>query len=107
MIAVRWLGLAALALAACMHTGQGGAAEPATPSAKLSLSCPVGEATVRIDERYLGEVRELRGGVRLAVGPHRLELRAEGYVTRYAELTIVDGQDQTFACDLREELPSP
>lgn len=85
-----WLGLL---LPACQASPHG--KDTALPTAVLSIRCNVEDAVVWIDERMAGEVAEVRGGIRLLAGPHRVEVRHDNYYTRYQEVVLQAGREGT------------
>jgi hypothetical protein len=91
----------ALLLGACAP-----AARPAArPTGLLVVHCPVADASLWVDERLVGELRGLGGGVRLPAGAHRVELRHDRYHTRYAEANVAAGQRLDLDLTLAEALP--
>lgn len=78
--------LLAVALAA---TSACGAARPiASDRAVLVIRSSAGEASVWIDERYVGVVETLPNGVALPPGAHRVELQLDGHFTRYFDVEL-------------------
>jgi hypothetical protein len=96
-------GLAWAALAA----GCGGASHPegGRRDAIVTLACNVPEASVFIDGRFLAPVGLLRGGIALSPGEHRLELRHEGYLGRFLELTLAPAERRRVDAQLFPVLP--
>jgi hypothetical protein len=94
--------LLALALSAC---GGPGAAPATSGRAVLQIDCPVGDAVLWIDGRYLAQVRDLRGGVALSPGHHQVELRHDRYHAHYADIELRPGQRLRLAIPLAEALP--
>jgi hypothetical protein len=88
-------------LAACAPASR----PPPTPTGVLLIHCPVPDASLWVDERLVGELRLLPAGVRVAAGPHRVELRHDRYHTRYAEATVAAGQRVELDLTLAEALP--
>jgi hypothetical protein len=80
---------------------------PPTPraTAVLVVRCAVADATLWIDDRPVGDVGRIPGGVRLAPGEHRVELRHDRYHTRYAEVSLGDGERRLLELTLPEVLP--
>ena len=70
----------------------------------LLVTCPLGDATVWVDERLVGEVREVRGGILIDPGPHRIEIRRELHYPKYFEVDARAGERRPLACDL---VPQP
>ncbi|HVV83122.1 MAG TPA: hypothetical protein VHE35_08575 [Kofleriaceae bacterium] len=98
---------AAAAFGAACHT------EPArSPATRISardaivrVKTAVPDAGLWIDGKFIGAVGELHGGVALAPGAHRLELRHEAYFVHYQELDLTAGQRLTLDIDLAPLLP--
>jgi hypothetical protein len=91
-----------LLLVAC-----GGAPRPVAdePRALLIVRAPAPAATLWIDERALGPLGALAGGVRLGPGAHRVELRLEGHHPRYAEVVLAPGETRVLELTLTEAQP--
>ena len=81
------------------------ASRPAGKGAILDLVCSLADADVFIDDDYLGETGDVAAGVRLAPGVHRVEIRREGYHTRYLEISLVAGETRRLEVALAEALP--
>ncbi|RMH42772.1 MAG: PEGA domain-containing protein [Deltaproteobacteria bacterium] len=97
-------GAALAVAAACSRpAARDPAARPA--DAILSVDCPVAEAEVYVDDAYVGRVAELGGGVALAPGVHRVEVRHDDYHTGYLEIEVRAGQRRRVAVDLAPRLP--
>jgi hypothetical protein len=54
----------------------------------LLIECDVGDAAVWVNDHQVGLIADLAGGVVLAPGMHRLEIRHDHYHTHYAELSL-------------------
>jgi hypothetical protein len=78
---------------------------PKIPRAVLRIVSNVPDAKIWIDERYIGPVAALPGGMRIAAGEHRLELRHDRYHTRYIELKLAPNEVRTVEVTLAEALP--
>lgn len=99
---------AALAIALAVLVGACASTPPApTPVARgvLVVRCPVADALLVVDEQPIGELRHLGAGVRLAAGRHRVELRRDGFHTRYAEVAVAAGGTETLELTLVEAYP--
>lgn len=83
--------LAWLACASC-----GGPPRPAPgfspDDAVILVQSNVPDAELWVDERFVGQVGALRGGVALPPGTHRIELRHPRYHTFYEVLTVAARQ---------------
>jgi hypothetical protein len=87
-------------LAAC-----GASQKAATANTALVyVRCPVPDAYVWVDERVIGRVDEVQGGMRVKAGTHRLQLRHDRYHTRYVELELAAGETKTLDLTLSELL---
>ncbi len=53
----------------------------------------------------MAAVGALRGGVALAAGPHRVELRHDDYVSRYLEVALAPRERRHLAIELAPSLP--
>lgn len=95
--------LAAIWLTAC---APGVAANRVGPGdAILYVTSNVRDAEVYIDGRLVGPLDALRGGVAVAPGAHRLELRHEEYFSRYLEVRIARAARQKLVIDMAATLP--
>jgi hypothetical protein len=93
--------LAAVLLCAC---GAATAAAPAPARAVLLVGAPVADAMLWVDERPIGELGTLPGGVALPPGEHRVELRHDRYHTRYLLVTLAAGEKRAVDVTMAEEL---
>jgi hypothetical protein len=71
----------------------------------LEIECPVRDAVLWVDGRYLAQLRDLRGGVALSPGHHQIELRHDRYHAHYADIELRRGQRLRLAIPLAEALP--
>ena len=99
---------AALILAAALAGGCG----PRPPGggagggdAVVRIDCRVPDAVLWVDDAYVGDVGDLRAGVALRPGAHRLEIRHDRYHSRYIELTVKRGERSTVRVTLAPVLP--
>ena len=102
-------GLALLAAAAVVSLAAGACSPAArTPSrdarALVQVDCPITDAMVWIDDTAVGEVRELRGGVAVRPGAHRIEIRHDRFHTRYFLVTLRQGEAHTVRVTMAELL---
>lgn len=88
---------ALLVLAACAGAPS---RSPGPSDAVLRLSCNVPEAALFVDGRYLAPVGLLRGGVALAPGRHRFELRHRGHLPRLWELELAGAERKAVTIEL-------
>ena len=91
-------------LAACAGAAGPGAREP-SQTALVLLDCEVADASVWVDDRYLGEIGPLSGGVALAPGTRRIEVRHDRYHTYYARIALDPHERKTLQVHLAPELP--
>ncbi len=98
------LTLVLAAVAACGPRGP-----TARPEAQgLRVVCPVDDAVVLVDERPVGTAALVRDrDLPILPGHHRLEVRAERYFTRYADVEIAPGAHVKVELTLRPKLEVP
>jgi|WetSurMetagenome_2_1015567.scaffolds.fasta_scaffold822264_2 hypothetical protein len=98
------LGLCAAAAAACGPRGP-----TVRPEAQgLLVVCPVDDAVILVDERPVGTAALVRGrDLPILPGHHRVEVRAERYFTRYADVEIAPGAHVRIEVALRPKLEVP
>ena len=98
------VALASVGLAAC----PGQSFSPTRTSkndAIVTIRCNVADAELWVDDRFVSEVGNLRRGVALDPGEHRIELRHDSYHTQYTEITVSAREQRTLAIELIEVLP--
>ena len=94
----------ALLVAAC--GGRSNAArDPARNDAVITVVTEVDDATVWVNDRHLGLVADLRAGIALAPGTHRIEIRHEDFHTRYLTLTLEARERRALDVELAPILP--
>lgn len=91
----------ATALAGCGGAGRSSSSRDAV----VRLTCNVAEASLFVDGRFLAPVGLLRGGVALSPGEHRLELRHDGYLPRFFELSLAVAEKRQLEAQLFPVLP--
>jgi hypothetical protein len=101
---MRALAIAAAFSAACSAAPHASTTPPAA-KAVLVVRCPVGDATLWVDDQPIGELARLPGGVRLGAGAHRVELRHDGHHARFAEVTLAPGERRVLELTLTETQP--
>ena len=102
MLRTDLIASAALALLlACggRHGGEGGG-----DRAVLVIESPVADAVLWVDGRYVAQLRDVRGGVRLPPGAHQIELRHDSYHAYYGDLALRAGQTIRLRIDLAPRL---
>jgi len=74
----------------------------------LRLSVTPDEAQVFIDSYYVGTVADVEGGraLTLPAGPHRLEIRAQGYQSIAVDIRIAPYETLTYRAALDRILPA-
>jgi hypothetical protein len=99
-----WLpGILLLLLAACGASTRGRG--PDRNDAIIHIAAEVPDAELWVNDRFVGHVRSLRGGVALSPGSHRIELRHDRYHTHYEVLTVEPRERRTLTVDLAQILP--
>lgn len=93
--------LAPLALGACPTPGPG---TPGRPLVGVELRCEPDDALVYVDDQYRGSARVLASRpLMVPEGPHRVEIRRDGYFPHFVELTAAKGVRQRLEVKLRKE----
>jgi hypothetical protein len=93
----------ALALAACGNPPV--AQTPKHENAVIVLKSNVRDAQLYVDGRFIGPLDAIGGGVAVAAGTHRFELRHEDYFSSYLELTVAKAERKRLQVDLAPILP--
>ncbi|HLU68614.1 MAG TPA: PEGA domain-containing protein [Kofleriaceae bacterium] len=96
--------VAALSAAGAVACG-GSRGGDAGPSSILLVRAPVADAVLWVDGRHVGQLRDLKGGVRLAPGPHQIEVRHDSYHAYYGEVELAAGQRFQLDVELAERFP--
>jgi hypothetical protein len=94
-----------LGIAACGAKQPSGEGRASPEDAIVKITSTVPDASLWVDGRYIGTVGALRGGIAIAAGTHRLELRHDDYFSRYAEVTVHAREHRALALDLAPRLP--
>jgi hypothetical protein len=91
------------ALVACGGTK----ATPTAPreNAIVVLKSNVRDAQLYVDGRFIGPLDAIGGGVAVAAGTHRFELRHEDYFSSYLELTLEKAERKKLQVELAPILP--
>jgi hypothetical protein len=71
----------------------------------VKITSTVPDASLWVDGRYIGTIGGMHGGIAIAAGTHRLELRHDDYFSRYAELTVRAREHRQLSLDLAPRLP--
>jgi len=101
---VRSPACAAFLLAFALACGGSRAGDGAANRAVLVIDSPVADAVLWIDGRYVAQLRDIRGGVRLPPGNHQIEIRHDNYHAYYGELTLRPTQRLRLTIQLAEKL---
>ncbi len=91
------------ALAAC--GGSKPTNRPSREDAVVVLKANVRDAQLYVDGRFIGPLDAIGGGVAVAPGTHRFELRHEEYFSTYLELTLSKSERKKLAVELAPVLP--
>jgi hypothetical protein len=73
--------------------------------AVFKIRSNVSDANLYVDGRYVGPISLLRGGVAVAPGKHRLELRHDDYFSRYLEVELQRAERRTLEITMAPILP--
>lgn len=101
-VATAVLLVTALAAMACSGTDR---PKTATRDAVIRIDCPITDARVLLNDRELGSVAQLRRGIALSPGTHRLEVKHPGYHTHYAALELTRSERRVIVVELAERFP--
>lgn len=98
-----------VALAVALVASCGPSARPAgraanPDAARLILTCPVADADVWVDGRYIAPCGALGRGLRLEPGERRLEVRHDDHHAFYAILDLAPRERRALTVDLAEIL---
>ena len=63
------------------------------------------DAALWVNGRYVAQLGELRGGISLSPGTHRVEIRHDDYFTQYEEITVVARERRRIVIELAPVLP--
>ena len=75
------------------------------PTAYLAITSPDSEALVYVDEALAGRVGDfVRQPLRIAPGKHRIELRADGKLSFYREVSLLPGENFSLSAKLRPDI---
>jgi len=95
-LVVSWLTACAPGVAANRAT---------TGNAILYITSNVRDAQVYVDGRFIAPLDALAGGVAVAPGTHRLELRHDEYFSSYLEVQLARSARKKLALDMAAMLP--
>ena len=96
LLVVSWLTACAPGVAANRAT---------TGNAILYITSNVRDAQVYVDGRFIAPLDALAGGVAVAPGTHRLELRHDEYFSSYLEVQLARSARKKLALDMAAMLP--
>jgi hypothetical protein len=92
----------ALGIACGPKVGPNGVSER---DAIVYVKTNVGDAQLYLDGRFVGPITNLRGGVAVDPGSHRLELRHDDYFSRYVELELARSEKKQLQLEMAPVLP--
>ncbi len=95
----------ALALALLVACGGKPAVQAPRENAIVLVRANVKDAQLYVDGRFIGPLDAIGGGVSVAAGVHRLEVRHEDYFSSYLELTLAKAERRKIAIELQPVLP--
>lgn len=85
--------------------GRNGPTRAPREDAVVVLKANVRDAQLYVDGRFVGPLDAIGGGVAVAPGVHRFELRHEEYFSTYLELTLAKSERKKLAVELAPVLP--
>ena len=71
----------------------------------IKIETPVKDAALWVDGRFIGPIGGMRGGIAIEPGPHRIELRHDGYFSHYEYLELAPAQRLSLVVELAPVLP--
>lgn len=95
-------------LAVCWLTACGprvAATGPVAGDAIVFIQSNVRDAQVYVDGRFIAPLDALVGGIAVAPGAHRLELRHDDYFSSYLALALARAERRKIAMDMAAILP--
>lgn len=78
---------------------------PAAGDAIVVIQSNVRDAQVYLDGRFIAPLDALAGGIAVAPGAHRLELRHDDYFSSYLELALARAERRRIAMEMAAILP--
>jgi hypothetical protein len=96
VLVVSWLTACAPATAANRVTSS---------AAIIYITSNVGDAQVYVDGRFIAPLDALGGGIAVAPGTHRVELRHDEYFSSYREVQVARAARQKLAIEMAAMLP--
>jgi hypothetical protein len=102
------VALAVGAVGIATGSGCGGRQSPGSVTrddAVFKIRSNVSDANLYIDGRYVGPISLLRGGIAVAPGKHRLELRHDDYFSRYLEVDLQRAERRKLEVTMAPILP--
>jgi hypothetical protein len=73
--------------------------------AVVFMDTDITDAAVWVNGRYIAPVASIRGGLALAPGQHRIEIRHDAYHTFYVEVSVGAKERKRVAVDLAPVIP--
>ena len=93
------------ALGACTHKPSVGANGVSSDDAIVYLASNVRDAQVYVDGRFVASLDALGGGLAVAPGVHRMELRHDDFFSGYLELDLKRAERRKVTLALAPVLP--
>jgi hypothetical protein len=85
--------------------GRNGPTRAPREDAVVVLKANVRDAQLYVDGRFIGPLDAIGGGVAVAPGMHRFELRHEEYFSAYLELELAKSERKKLSVELAPVLP--
>ncbi len=85
--------------------GRNGPTQAPRENAVVVLKANVRDAQLYVDGRFIGPLDAIGGGVAVAPGIHRFELRHEEYFSTYLELELAKAERRKLSVELAPVLP--
>lgn len=93
-----------LALASCSGGAQSTRGKVPRNDAIIKIECPVADAELWVNDRFVAHIGKLRRGIALSPGQHRLELRHDRYHTHYQVIVVTARERKTLTVEMAEIL---
>lgn len=71
----------------------------------LAWAPEIPDAALWVNGRYIAQLGQLKGGISLSAGTHRLEVRHDDYFPQFVELTVAAREQRRLVIELAPVLP--
>jgi hypothetical protein len=97
----------AVGASACAACGHAPTVAKSDDDAIISLAWApeIPDAALWVNGRYIAQLGQLKGGIALSAGTHRIEIRHDDYFPQYVELTVAARERRRLVVELAPILP--